>query len=718
MAKAVMPTAAKIHWIAAMAAAGLRQMEVASFVPPAARPQMADAAEVTRAARAAHRALHVVALAPNLRGAQDAAAAGAQSIILPVSASEAHSQANVRRSRDAQVAEVARVVAWARGLGAGAPRIEAGISTAFGCSLQGQVPETDVISLAAALAAAGADSVALADTLGYATPSQVRRLVRAVRAEVGADRFGNLHLHDTLGIAMANVTAALEEGVRGFDAALAGLGGCPFAPGSVGNAVTEDLVYLLEAEGFDTGIDLSTLLRARDALRAGLPGEPLHGRLAAAGLPRSFRPAASRTRAKAPASAASPGPLAGIRVIEFSHMVMGPSCGMVLADLGADVVKIEPAPGGDNTRRLTGAALGFFPTFNRNKRSLCIDLKQPAGLALAKRLAAGADVLVENFRPGAMDKLGLGHQALLQNNPRLVYASCKGFLPGPYEHRAALDEVVQMMGGLAYMTGPPGRPLRAGSSVNDIMGGMFAAIAIMATLREREASGRGGLVQSGLFETNMVLTAQHMARAALEGCEPEPFGDPQMRKPWPVYDIFDSADPGAQVFVGVVTDTQWRGFCAAFGLQDLLEDPELAGMRRLVAHRPRILARVAGVFRAIPKAELMARCEALGLPFAPIAKPGELFDDPHLRASGGLLPVDLSAAEAAPEGVAVRRDAGLPGLPVFLPGGRPGLRRQPPRAGEHGWEVAREAGLTDAEIAALAKDGVLALPQPMPAAAE
>jgi isopropylmalate/homocitrate/citramalate synthase len=289
MARAIMPTDGKLRWIAAMAKAGLREMEVASFVPPAAMPQMADAAAVTAAARAAHPDLRIVALAPNLRGAQNAAAAGAQSIIMPVSASEAHSRANVRRSQAEQVAEVGRTVAWARTLGADAPRIEGGISTAFGCSLQGVVPEGEVVRLAAALAEAGADIVALADTLGYAGPSHVRRLVRAVRAEVGAERFGNLHLHDTLGTALANALAALEEGVRGFDAALGGLGGCPFAPGSVGNAATEDLVYLLECEGCDTGIDLPALLAARAVLQEGLPGERLHGRVAAAGVPRTYR---------------------------------------------------------------------------------------------------------------------------------------------------------------------------------------------------------------------------------------------------------------------------------------------------------------------------------------------------------------------------------------------------------------------------------------------
>lgn len=291
MARSVMPTAAKLRWIAAMAGAGVKEMEVASFVPPAAMPQMADAAEVVRAVRAAHPPLRVVALAPNLRGAQDAAAAGAQAILMPVSASEAHSRSNVRKSRAEQVAELGRVAAWARTLGPDAPIVEGGISTAFGCSLQGHVPEADVVALAAALMEAGADTVMLADTLGYASPRAVRRLVRAVRAEVGADRFGNLHLHDTMGTAMANVLAALEEGVRGFDAALAGLGGCPFAPGSVGNAATEDLVFLLESEGFDTGIDLPALIAAREALREGLPNEPLHGRVATAGVPQTYSPA-------------------------------------------------------------------------------------------------------------------------------------------------------------------------------------------------------------------------------------------------------------------------------------------------------------------------------------------------------------------------------------------------------------------------------------------
>ncbi len=313
--------------------------------------------------------------------------------------------------------------------------------------------------------------------------------------------------------------------------------------------------------------------------------------------------------------------------------------------------------------------------------------------------------MVENFRPGAMDKLGLGPQAMCALNPRLIYCSCKGFLAGPYEHRAALDEVVQMMGGLAYMTGAPGRPSRVGASINDILGGVYGAFAVLAALRERDATGRGGPVQSGLLETNMTLVAQHMAYAAVEGRDPTPFGDPDTPKPWPLYDVFDSADEGRQVFVGAVTDTQWRTLCAAFDLKDLSQDPALQTMRELAAARPRIRARVATVFRAIPQAELMARCEALGLPYAPIARPSDLFDDPHLLASGGLLPIDMMRAN--PDWRPARPTAGLPAAAFSLPSGRPGLRRQPPRVGEHSFEIAREAGLSEAEAKEMLRTGAL-----------
>jgi crotonobetainyl-CoA:carnitine CoA-transferase CaiB-like acyl-CoA transferase len=386
-------------------------------------------------------------------------------------------------------------------------------------------------------------------------------------------------------------------------------------------------------------------------------------------------------------------PLAGLRVVEFTHMVMGPTVGMTLAELGAEVVKVEPAPDGDTTRRLTGSGIGFYPAFGRGRRSLAVDMKRPEGLALVRRLVARADVLIENFRPGAMAKLGLGYAELAAVHPRLVYCSCKGFLPGPYEHRTALDEVVQMMGGLAYMTGPVGRPLRAGSSVIDIMGGLAAVVGILAALKEREATGSGGEVQAGLFETVALLMAQHMAQTAITGTAPQPMS---VRTPaWPVYDIFETADAG-QVFIGVVTDTQWPAFCAAFGLHDLAEDPALASKNQRVAARERTLPRIAEALRRWTKAELMARCEQLGLPFAPIGRPAELFDDPHLNGSGGLVPVTL------PDG----RELGLPALPIALDGARPhgGDLRAP---GADSDSVVAELGYDPAEIAALRQASVI-----------
>lgn len=394
---------------------------------------------------------------------------------------------------------------------------------------------------------------------------------------------------------------------------------------------------------------------------------------------------------------AAPTPLAGLKVVEFTHMVMGPTCGVVLADLGADVVKVEPAPDGDNTRRLVGSGIGFFTCFNRNKRSLAVDLKSAEGLALVKKLVAGADVVIENFRPGAMDRLGLGYAALSADNPGLVYCSCKGFLPGPYEHRVALDEVVQMMGGLAYMTGPVGQPLRAGSSVNDIMGGTFGAVAILAALQERHVTGRGRYVEAGLFENTALLVAQHMAQTAMTGQEPPPMS--VRRVAWPVYDIFETAD-GGQVFVGVVTDTQWKLFCAEFDLPALADDPALATQAQRTQARDRTLPIVAAALRRIPGAELMATCERLGLPFAPIARPAELFDDPHLNAEGGMLHYPL------PDG----RPNKLPALPMAFDAQRPGLRLNLPQPGEHGAQIAAELGYGDAEIAALRQAGVLTVP--------
>lgn len=351
-----------------------------------------------------------------------------------------------------------------------------------------------------------------------------------------------------------------------------------------------------------------------------------------------------------------PMPLKGIRVIEFTHMVMGPAVGAMLASLGADVVRVEPV-GGDNTRRLLGSGAGYFPMYNRHKQSICLDLKSEAGLGVARDLAADADVLIENFRPGALDRLGLGYEALSKVNPRLIYCSEKGFLPGPYENRTALDEVAQMMGGLAYMTGPPGRPLRAGASVIDVTGGMFGVIAILAAINERHTTGHGQFVQSALFETTIYLIGQHMAQKAVTGKAADPM--PARISAWAIYDVFETRDD--PIFIGVVTDGLWEKFCKLFGLNDLWADESIRINNARVQARDRILPRIRELIAGFTRAELIDRLEGTGLPFAPIGRPQDMFDDPHLLASGGLEPVRL------PDGT----QTALPALPIMMNGRRP-----------------------------------------------
>ena len=391
-------------------------------------------------------------------------------------------------------------------------------------------------------------------------------------------------------------------------------------------------------------------------------------------------------------------PLDGIRVVEFTHMVMGPTCGMILADLGADVIKVEPVTG-DNTRRLIGSGAGFYPLFNRNKKSLAIDTRDPRGRDIVLRLAATADVFSENFKSGTMAKLGFDYASLSKDNERLIYVAMKGFLPGPYEHRTALDEVVQMMGGLAYMTGPAGRPLRAGTSVNDIMGGMFGAIGVLAALEQRHATGLGQQVQSALFENNVFLVAQHMMQFAVTGTPAAPM--PDRISAWAVYDVFTVAND-EQVFLAVVTDTQWAIFCAEFGFDDLMDDPRLKTNNERVVARDWLLPILRERMAPRTAADISATFERIGLPYAPITRPEDLFDDPHLNPTGGLAPITLNDG----------RTTKTPLLPLTMDGSRLPLRKNPPQLGEDTEALLSELGYTAAAVRAMHAEGLVVAPDP------
>ncbi len=384
-------------------------------------------------------------------------------------------------------------------------------------------------------------------------------------------------------------------------------------------------------------------------------------------------------------------PYSGVRVVEFTHMVMGPTCGMLLADLGAEVIKVEhigQGRQGDSTRELKGSGAGFFPMFNRNKKSIALNLQSPEGLEAALKLIGTADVVSENFKPGTMKKLGLDYEHLKALNPRLIYVSHKGFLPGPYENRTALDEVVQMMGGLAYMTGRPGDPLRAGSSVNDIMGGLFGAIGVMAALAQRHTTGLGQEIQSALFENNVFLVAQHMMQFAVTGQAAAPM--PARISAWGIYDIFKVKED-EQIFLAVVTDTAWEIFCKAFKFDDLLNDERLKTNNQRVTQRAWMMPTLRERLSDFSAKELATRFEHFGLPFAPITKPEDLFEDPHLNANGGLQEIELPNGQ--------KTKAVL--LPFTMNGQRLNIRLSPPKLGQHSRELLKELGYSEEDISSL-----------------
>ncbi|RKR31368.1 MULTISPECIES: CaiB/BaiF CoA-transferase family protein [Paraburkholderia] len=387
------------------------------------------------------------------------------------------------------------------------------------------------------------------------------------------------------------------------------------------------------------------------------------------------------------------GPLTGVRVVELSHMVMGPTCGMVLGDLGAEVIKVEPI-NGDKTRTLSGLGAGFFRSFNRNKQSIALDLEQPASQEVLKRLIASADIFCENFRPGRMQEIALDYATLSSKYPRLIYVSHKGFLAGPYEHRKALDEVVQMMAGLAYMTGPPGQPLRMGASVNDIMGGIFGALGAVSAILEREKTGKGQEIQSGLFENCAFLATQHMQQFAKTGIEPMPM--PRRHVAWAIYEVFTAAQD-EQLFIGVVSDGQWRSFCNMLGRDDWTKNPSLATNTGRVEARPWLMPELRELVSKLEAETLMHELDAAGIPYAPIARPQDLFNDRHLIESGGLGELVTETGETTR----------LPLLPFTLGGRRFGARHPLPKVGQDTPVVLRSLGYSDDQIDDLAKSGAI-----------
>ncbi|MCU0448122.1 MAG: CoA transferase [Microscillaceae bacterium] len=377
-------------------------------------------------------------------------------------------------------------------------------------------------------------------------------------------------------------------------------------------------------------------------------------------------------------------PLQNIKVLEFTHAIMGPACGLMFADLGAEVIHIEPVEG-DSTRRLKGFGLGFFSFYNRNKKSLAIDLKSPEGKTIIYKLVKEADIVIENFGPGTMERLGLGYETLKKLNEKLIYCALKGFLSGPYEKRHALDEVVQMMGGLAYMTGRPGDPLRAGTSIIDITGAMFGFIATMVSLYERNFTGKGKLVKSALFETTAFTMGQNMAYSAFAGGNIPPM--PARQSVWSVYRIFESQDQ-AQVFVGITSDRHWARFCEVFDRADLLANEKLATNNGRIDEHSWLMPDLEAMFKQYTQAEIIAKCDIAEIPFSPIARPEDLFEDIQLNEGKSLWLTKMTG------GV----EAKLPKLPIEIENTELTLRMNPPEIGEHTQEILAKLGYTKAEI--------------------
>src|SRR5215212_7266423 len=396
-------------------------------------------------------------------------------------------------------------------------------------------------------------------------------------------------------------------------------------------------------------------------------------------------------------------PLTGIRVLELSHIVAGPSGGLLMADLGADVIKIEEPRAGDQSRSMPNQGSTFY-ALNRNKRSLAIDLKSDGGREIFTRLVRGADILLDNYSPGVLERLGFGYEWGSSINPGIIYCAVKGFLPGPYGDRPLLDELAQMMGSMAYMTGPAGRPLRAGSSVIDIGAATYGVLATLAALVDRQRTGRGQRIQSGLFESTVFFTAQHLAQASLNGVSPVPMPERGMgsRLGWGVYQLFTTADE-RQDFIAITSNAHWQRFCREFELLDLADDPRLDSNAKRAANRSITIPRIQAVAGALTSAELVGRLEQAQVPYSPVNTPFDLLDDPQLNSGGKLLEVETEAGGTIKTA----------GTPVASNNFELSVRHQPPALGQHSREVLLELGYSEAEVETLVSSGAVRLDGPV-----
>ena len=598
---------------------------------------------------------------------------------ISLSASEPFAIRNLNRDRAGQIEAMRQYVRVHRE--AGVPIAKIIVMAAFGCNFAGDVSPAEVVETVAdglAIAReAGVEvqDVTLADSMGWATPRRVADAIGAVR-----DRFDDmriaLHLHDTRGQGIACAYEGLRLGVTAFDAAVGGPRRLPVCrpAGGAGQHRHRRTRAALRGDGYRHRPEHRGADRGRAACRADRRTPAAERRIAIGNARRIQETGCMTTSSR---------PLAGLKVLDFGHTIMGPCAGVVFADLGADVVKIEPVDG-DPTRRLPGFAAGFFATYNRNKRSIAIDLKRPEGQAIVHRLVRDADVVLENFGPGTIERLKCSWEDLRQINPRLVYLSMKGFLKGPYENRGALDEVVQMQSGLAYMTGPPGRPLRAGAPVIDILGGVFGVVAALAALRERDATGIGQKVASSLFESATFMLGRGRGRQRCDRRTDAADAGPQERLGRVRRFHRCRRRPG---FIGCTSDGHWQRFCETSASTNGATIRGLQDNTRRCEAREWMLPELERRITKLPLDEILEKCEAARVAYSRVGRPDELSIDPHLLAHGGLLATAVSGLGGGPL-------VGIPALPVEFGDGREraGLDRQPPKIGEHAHEILSAAG--------------------------